>query len=821
MHRAQSPGRIVGYVLLLSLAGAAPAPARFAPVEGKPYSIYATHYPNRFIHNVGLLHVMITNVGIIGNPWDGDINGASWRGGDYLYAAGLWVGAIASDNLAYVSTGVSPLGETELLPSLDPRDTIYTTFEGATGGERAGFSASQGDDDGDGARDEDPLNGRDDDQDGAIDEDFEAISQQMFSCTYWDYLDTSTSQNPEHRPLHLEVRQRSFAWSTEGANEFIGFDYQIENTGFEILRDIYIGYYVDSDAGDPTTGNIHTDDGGTLRTIDTTYVDQTITYSCTDRDGTPRNCAVRDLHLDIALMHDTPGSEMGGEASDDLPAGANGYFGGMFLGHTTDPTGERAPERVQIHTCRFFSGGGAYPGGDPRNDHECYDLLASGDTPRRHTQRPADYRYAFSAGPFDELLPGEELEFQVAFVIGNEMDGLVDNAINAQRVFDGKWRDTDGNAATGCWGRETCLRIEPGGERVDWHDPCDSLSPAITISNTECHPDGQTNWADADCNCCTPRQADASRCDGWERLVHWVGTVAPPPPVMNTEDQDHQLFVAGDREVRLEWDNSSELVPDPITQEILFCGYRIWRVEGWTRPVGSSGPAPDEWELIADLWGDDNHLRLEALGSQRPLREFTNPWATPVGEIPSPTEPGRYLTKYGVGRYFYIDDVGLKNGMLYFYDITAYSCWQDSVFDEEGRLVDVTYHELSSMPAAVEDEGVRPIWSASGSDHWKDQIMVVPNPWRGGAAWDLVSSAVDPTGTHIDFVGLPQDECDLRIYTLAGDLVQTLHQPGSAGAGTLRWNLLSRNGQDITSGVYLYGVNCGGESKVGRFTVIR
>jgi hypothetical protein len=33
--------------------------------------------------------------------------------------------------------------------------------------------------------------------------------------------------------------------------------------------------------------------------------------------------------------------------------------------------------------------------------------------------------------------------------------------------------------------------------------------------------------------------------------------------------------------------------------------------------------------------------------------------------------------------------------------------------------------------------------------------------------------------------------------------------------------MLSRRGQDITSGVYLYTVTCEGDTKVGRFTVIR
>ena len=762
--------------------------------------LYAIRPPDIFYHNVGLLEIMVTNVGVVGNPGFVDSFGAGWRGGEYLYAASLWIGAIASDNLAYVSTGAYDF---ELRPSLDPVDTIYEAFEGATGGDRPGFSSSGGDDDGDGLIDEDPLNGKDDDGDGLIDEDFAGISQQMFSCEYWDYTELAVAAYPQHRPMFLKVLQQSYAWSTEGANEFVGFDYTIRNDGFETLRDIYLGYFVDSDAGKKDADSYWSDDLGALETIDTTYIDRAIQFECSDRDGTRRNCSEQELHIDVAYMYDAPGSYPGGNAADDLGPGADGAFGGMFLGHTTDPLGARAPERVGIHTLQFFSSGGTYPEGDPRNDFERYDLLSKGELPRRNLVTPNDYRYCFSAGPFRELFPGEELVFQMAMVIGAGWRGLLHNCIMAQRIFNGQWRDTDGIKATGCGGRETCLHIEPGGDALKWADPCDSLLPAVTIKNTECdHPD---YWVDNDCNCCTPLQPAEDRCEGWESLIHWVGTVAPPPPAVNTEDPTLRVGLAHDRMIELKWDNSSELVADPISGEIRFCGYRVWRVEGWTRPIGSTGPSPDEWQLVADL-------SQNPVGSQLNLADYTNPFAQIVDRVPDPVEEGEFLLQYEVGRYAYEDTEGLKNGMLYFYDVTAYSCWVDST----------GYKEMSSQPAAVEAEGVRPRWDAvPDSLDWKSRVMVVPNPWRGGADWDLTPSDSDPTGTLIAFANLPEKLCDVSIYTLSGDLVQVLRHDGRTGTGTAGWNLISRNGQDIASGVYLYAVTCGGESVVGRFTIIR
>jgi len=39
--------------------------------------------------------------------------------------------------------------------------------------------------------------------------------------------------------------------------------------------------------------------------------------------------------------------------------------------------------------------------------------------------------------------------------------------------------------------------------------------------------------------------------------------------------------------------------------------------------------------------------------------------------------------------------------------------------------------------------------------------------------------------------------------------------------GEARWNLISRNGQDIASGIYLFTVEGGGRTQRGRFVVIR
>jgi hypothetical protein len=56
-------------------------------------------------------------------------------------------------------------------------------------------------------------------------------------------------------------------------------------------------------------------------------------------------------------------------------------------------------------------------------------------------------------------------------------------------------------------------------------------------------------------------------------------------------------------------------------------------------------------------------------------------------------------------------------------------------------------------------------------------------------------------------------------------LVEELPFDGTGGQGTIKWDLVSRNGQDVTSGVYLYSIetdtNAAFKRKIGKFVVIR
>src|SRR6266487_522845 len=86
-------------------------------------------------------------------------------------------------------------------------------------------------------------------------------------------------------------------------------------------------------------------------------------------------------------------------------------------------------------------------------------------------------------------------------------------------------------------------------------------------------------------------------------------------------------------------------------------------------------------------------------------------------------------------------------------------------------------------------------------------VWVVPNPYRGSAEWDRPPVRGDPFGRHIDFLGLPRAKCTIKIWTVAGDFVAQVDHDGRGGDGEAPWDLISRNGQEVESGIYLYTVD--------------
>ena len=118
-------------------------------------------------------------------------------------------------------------------------------------------------------------------------------------------------------------------------------------------------------------------------------------------------------------------------------------------------------------------------------------------------------------------------------------------------------------------------------------------------------------------------------------------------------------------------------------------------------------------------------------------------------------------------------------------------------------------------------QATAPRYSAQKARSDLDRVTVVPNPYAGAASWEPATTSVGRGERRIFFTHLPH-LCSIRIYTIAGRLVQTLEHNSTVDDGEESWNLVSRDGMDIAFGVYVYHVEAPGiGSTVGRFAVLK
>lgn len=850
-----------------------------------------------FVHNVGELQLNITNWGLIGS-WPGasvnmsEAPSAMWPAGsgiDYLWAAGLWIGAIKG-GLPLVSTGQQSW---EIMSNPDdPLETIYESHHGAEGGKR--YPNPNEDDDGDGRVGEDPLNGVDDDGDGLIDEDFSAIGNQYFRCVMRDNVSLAQEIFPNHQPLGIQIVQESFQWESDGTDDFVGFRFQIENIGRLPLEQLYVGFYADCDIGPRDGSGVGADD---------------LPYFLRAAVRAPDKSLVP---VSVGVMYDADGD-----------AGlSTGFFGMLFLDHPIDPSGEDAPERVGISTFQTFSTNRTFDeGGLPKNDEERYQLLSSqdfDDTPSLYaTSKANDYRIVIASGPYTVLGTEESIEFQAAFVVGEGLGGLLRNASEAALTFYGTWFDRDNDRSTGINGRESYVCLEDFGPTnatnplykmfQDCVDSADfaSINPPRPINRKDLD-NNACIWIDDDCDFEESRgnylcnsevedyltEEDLVGCTGVggkEFNVPWLVGLPPPPPNMRIWEANRRVHVF--------WNSLSQLVPDERLQQIDFESYRLWRATGWDRPFGTSienGPGSGLWRLVAEFdevntfldtreirryeqtqelplgrntgFGmiayeprvlRDDHPRADRIAEGRDLirRILADPEFQFLGPTDDPAEFIRFFGPRGgvsrVGAKFpelsswegdyssldsiYWDETGVRfyeyvdrevhNGMHYFYAVTAAD--HELAELQSGESVPVGMglagDPQGNFEFAMPTTGAQ---TAAERDHYGHDIYVVPNPATRESLAEfsqLHPNAGDPTGVRVMFANLPQAHNTIKIFTLAGDLVQTLRHDGTSGRGSAYWNLVSRNGQRVVSGIYLYSVqtdDAAFDRVIGRFVII-
>ena len=421
----------------------------------------------------------------------------------------------------------------------------------------------------------------------------DAVSEQDYVATYFDtctncgggneldYLDSRP-----HRPLNVEVTQRSYAWSYSYAEDFVLFDFEIKNIGEDRLRSVFLGFYVDADVYSEAIGSIGAQDDicGFIDSLPALYL--------------PDQCPDNDV-INIAWISDN-----------------NGDFNqppGMEVPHVTGMRIVRAPKenlevsfnwwisnsspeldfgpQTRAKYRDFGTGGSGTPEGD-RNKYYClsngefdYDQIFTATiSPLDPVWLPPnpqvsgniavgiDTRYLLSFGPFD-IESGQSLPLSFAYVAGEGfhksqdnfnnlpdnpiafydnlfLDDLSENATWAEWIYDNPGVDTDGDGDSGVF-----YVCNLGGDSsfVGTETTIDTFGGLIDTTIVDI-------W-EYENDTVIPRRGDG--------VPDFRGANPPPAPLVRVEPRTGAIVVR--------WNGlRSERAIDNFSGELDFEGYRVY-----------------------------------------------------------------------------------------------------------------------------------------------------------------------------------------------------------------------------------------------------
>jgi len=247
--------------------------------------------------------------------------------------------------------------------------------------------------------------------------------------------------------------------------------------------------------------------------------------------------------------------------------------------------------------------------------------------------------------------------------------------------------------------------------------------------------------------------------------------------------------------------------------------------EIWQTGINTPNDPSDDVRLVPFIIddGDDNTYNLESYGcidsvghtggdgehsvsggDNDPFTDWVY-WFLPTDQTP------------GEAGYQANEDMMLAGGYdasLIFGEVfarTVLVSWNAGVeppFGQEIPEVGTIFRITTAKPNTQSDvytlstSGMEPSVRTSGTSEMLGNIKAVPNPYY------LFAEDYDPSlrNHQLKFTYLP-DNCTITIYSLGGDLVETIEHSGGTEA---IWDLQNRFGIPVASGIYIYVVNAPG-----------
>lgn len=701
----------------------------------------------------------------------------------------------------------------------------------------------------------------------------DANSEEDIICEYYDTLTDPSYVNYDqfdqrpHIPLNIKVTQKTMSWSYDYADDFILFDYQVENIGTQRLNKVYMGIWIDGDVWHISRNNPegwNDDIVGFLRAhpapeggicIDTVNVAYTA-----DNDGDPSGS-----EWDYRSAKGVVGVRVVRTPSDSLR-----YSFNWWIINYSDATKDFGPRRMPSTNDPFRRFNTRL--GTPEGDHNKYYVLHHEEfdydliyTALDHTAegwlappenaetyaRGYDARYLLSFGPFN-IDPGQSLPISLAVVGGtnlhiNPLDfkelfdpynpdvfynslnfsSLAINSRWASWIYDNPGVDTDNN---GYYGKYRVCDDDP-----DKNNPPDSLPP------------GKGHWYEGD------------------GVPDFRGAGPPPSPKIR--------IIPGIGKLKIRWNGYySENTPDIFLQKIDFEGYRVYISldnrstsfvllssydrENYNRyiwkqlPGGSMGWALEETPFSLDslkiiyndpafdpgIYTPGKPLEInDTLFYFEPQDYNSSDLSDLKGihkvypEIILPPPSDSSLWKEEDLTY----DYGQPLPKYYEYEYII-----DNILPTIPYYVAVTTFDFGSPIAgltALETKPVNnyvvafPLTSSDSVEAENLDVYVYPNPYRIDGGYfnkgfegrdDLYK--IPDRMRRIHFANLPR-VCKIYIYSLDGDLIREIdHYYPEGGPTSMHdtWDLITRNTQRIVTGIYYYVVESPDRTQIGKFVII-
>jgi hypothetical protein len=148
--------------------------------------------------------------------------------------------------------------------------------------------------------------------------------------------------------------------------------------------------------------------------------------------------------------------------------------------------------------------------------------------------------------------------------------------------------------------------------------------------------------------------------------------------------------------------------------------------------------------------------------------------------------------------------------------------YENSIFPQEGDvfqiIINVPYNKNDVYRFTTDSSFIDLV---KQNEDYNEKPYVVPNPYLGMASFEQAPYAQTGRGDRrIEFRGLPVN-ATVRIYTITGELVQTLHHD-SGFQNYIAWNMRSKDNLEIAPGLYIYHVEAPGEDDyIDKFAIIK